>query len=163
MILAFPPCTHLAVSGASYFKKKRENGLQRMGLEFFCRFFNADCDKIAIENPVNIISGTYVHKWFPDIAERYHLPIKPTQKIHPYQFGHPEAKTTCLWLNGLPRLIPTNVLDLPPSGVWNNQTKDGQNKLMIDGKWLTYRDPMTAKMRSKTYHGIALAMAEQWG
>ena len=162
MILAFPPCTHLAVSGALRFEAKRADGRQREGLEFFCKFFEADCDRIAIENPVNIISGEYCKKWFPDIVEKYGLPIKPTQAIHPWMFGHPESKKTCLWLKGLPPLTPTNVLELPESGHWNNQTKDGQNKLMIDGKWIGFNDPRTAKYRSKTYPGIARAMAEQW-
>lgn len=162
MILAFPPCTHLAVSGALRFAAKREDGRQRSGLEFFCKFLEADCDRVAIENPVNIISGEYCKKWFPDIVEKYGLPIKPTQTIHPWMFGHPESKKTCLWLKGLPPLTPTKVLELPESGRWNNQTKDGQNKLMIDGKWIGWNDPRTAKYRSKTYPGIAKAMAEQW-
>lgn len=163
MILAFPPCTHLAVSGARYFEDKRIDGRQQKGIEFFCKFFEADCEKIAIENPVNIISGEYVKKWFPEIAEKYNLPRKPTQIIQPYMFGHPESKKTCLWLKGLPVLTPTDNLDLPSSGIWENQTKDKQNKLIVDGKWISYNDPRTAKERSKTYTGIAEAMADQWG
>lgn len=81
MVIAFPPCTHLAVSGAAWFEKKRADGRQREGIEFFCQFLNADCDRIAIENPVGIISGDYVRKYFPDIAEQYGLPVKPTQKF----------------------------------------------------------------------------------
>lgn len=163
IIIAFPPCTHLAVSGACRFAAKREDGRQREGLEFFCKFLEADCDRISIENPVNIISGEYCKKWFPDIVEKYGLPIKPTQIIHPWMFGHPESKKTCLWLKGLPPLEPTDVLPLPDCGHWANQTKDGQNKLMIDGKWIGFNDPRTAKYRSKTYSGIAKAMVEQWG
>ena len=163
MIIAFPPCTHLAVSGALRFAAKREDGRQREGLEFFCKFLEADCDRISIENPVNIISGEYCKKWFPDIVEKYGLPIKPTQTIHPWMFGHPESKKTCLWLKGLTPLKPTDVLPLPECGHWENQTKDGQNKLIIDGKWVGFNDPRTAKYRSKTYPGIAKAMAEQWG
>ena len=68
MIIAFPPCTHLAVSGASWFEEKRKDGRQREAIEFFCKFLYADCDKIAVENPVNIISGDYVREWFPDLA-----------------------------------------------------------------------------------------------
>ena len=162
MILAFPPCTHLAVSGALRFAAKREDGRQREGLEFFCKFLEADCDRISIENPVNIISGEYCKKWFPDIAEKYGLPIKPTQIIHPWMFGHPESKKTCLWLKGLPQLKPTDVLPLPECGHWANQTKGGQNKLVVDGKWIGFNDPRTAKYRSKTYPGVARAMAEQW-
>ena len=81
MLIAFPPCTHLAVSGALRFAAKREDGRQREALEFFCKFLEADCDRISIENPVNIISGEYCKKWFPDIVEKYGLPIKPTQTI----------------------------------------------------------------------------------
>lgn len=163
MIIAFPPCTHLAVSGALRFAAKREDGRQREGLEFFCKFLEADCDRICIENPVNIISGEYCKKWFPDIVQKYGLPIKPTQTIHPWMFGHPESKKTCLWLKGLPPLKPTDVLTLPECGHWANQTDAGQNKLIIDGKWIGFNDPRTAKYRSKTYSGIARAMAEQWG
>lgn len=162
MILAFPPCTHLAVSGALRFEAKRADGRQRDGLEFFCKFLKADCDHIAIENPVNIISGQYCKKWFPDIVEKYGLPIKPAQIINPWQFGHPESKKTCLWLKGLPALQPTDVLPLPECGHWANQTKDGQNKLIVDGRWIGFNDPRTARERSKTYPGIARAMAEQW-
>lgn len=112
MIIAFPPCTHLAVSGAKHFEKKREDGRQRDGIEFFCKFFEADCDKIVIENPVGIISGEYIERWFPDICSKYSLPRKFSQKVHPYYFGDPFEKTTCLWLKGVPELIPTNIV--PP-------------------------------------------------
>ena len=74
MIIAHPPCTHLAVSGARHFEKKRADGRQREGIEFFCQFLEADCDKIAIENPVGIISGDYIQHHFPDLAEKYGLP-----------------------------------------------------------------------------------------
>lgn len=162
MIIAFPPCTHLAVSGALRFEAKRADGRQREGLEFFCKFLEADCERVAIENPVNIISGEYCRKWFPDIAEKYGMPIKPTQAVHPWMFGHPESKKTCFWLKGLPELKPTNVLPIPECGHWKNQTKDGQNKLIVDGKWIGWNDPRTKIYRSKTYPGIAKAMAEQW-
>ena len=93
MILAFPPCTHLAVSGARHFEGKRADGRQREGLEFFCKFLIADCDKIAIENPIGIISGDYIPKWFPDLAEKYDLPRKQSQIIQPYEYGHPSKKS----------------------------------------------------------------------
>ena len=79
MIIAFPPCTHLAVSGARHFEKKRADGRQREGIEFFAKFLNADCEKIAIENPVGIIAGDYIPKWFPDLA-RACLKIKNCTK-----------------------------------------------------------------------------------
>ena len=94
MIIAFPPCTHLAVSGARWFENKRYDGRQRDGIEFFCKFLNADCNKIAIENPNGIIGGSYVKKWFPDLCQKYNLPIAPTQRIQPYEYGEPYTKTT---------------------------------------------------------------------
>lgn len=148
MIIAFPPCTHLAVSGSRYFKQKILDGSQKQGIDFFMLFANHSCPKICIENPVGIMSSKY---------------RKPDQIIQPFQFGHPESKKTCLWLKGLPKLQPTNILTLPESGHWNNQTIDRQNKLIIDGKWISFNDPRTQKLRGKTYQGIADAMASQWG
>jgi hypothetical protein len=84
MIIAFPPCTHICNSGARHFAKKRADGRQREGIEFFCQFLNADCGKIVIENPVGIIGGDYINEHFPDLAQKYGLPIKPTQKIQPF-------------------------------------------------------------------------------
>lgn len=166
MILAFPPCTHLAVSGASWFEAKRKDGRQREAIEFFCAMLNADCEKIAVENPVNIISGDYVKKHFPDLAERYGLPLKPTQKIQPYQFGDHAKKTTCLWLKGLPKLTPANIVD--PGEIYttgNERYSVGASANWAtdeNGKTLRWNDPRTAKIRSKTFPGIARAMAEQW-
>ena len=140
MILAFPPCTHLAVSGARYFAEKRADGRQQAAIAFFMAFANADCERVAIENPVGIMSTHW---------------RKPDQIIQPWQFGHPESKATCLWLKALPPLQPTNVLAKPESGRWENQTPSGQNKLGPS--------PERARLRSQTYHGIAEAMAEQWG
>lgn len=166
MLLAFPPCTHLAVSGARHFEGKRKDGRQREGIEFFCEILNAKCGRIAVENPVNIISGDYVQKWFPDLAEKYGLPLKPTQSIQPWQFGHNASKKTCLWLKGLPCLIPTNVVD---AGVFVTTGKD--NKKYTEwlawckdenGKTIGWNDPRTAMLRSKTFPGVAKAMAEQW-
>lgn len=159
MIIAFPPCTHLCVSGARHFEKKRADGRQREGVEFFCQFLSANCDKIAIENPVGIISGKYTREWFPDLADKYALPMKYTQIIQPYEFGDPHKKTTCLWLKGLPQLKPTNVVD-PKLVTYTCR----------DGKRVTFSEYMVkfegedrAAHRSKTFPGIAKAMAEQWG
>lgn len=156
MIIAFPPCTHLAVSGAKYFEQKRKDGRQREGIEFFCQFLNLNCEKVVIENPIGIISGNYIKKWFPDLAEQYHLPIKPTQIIQPYQFGHPYTKSTCLWLKGVEPLKPTEILEKPESG-WLNQS------FTKDGRYGGFKSFNSAKERSKTFEGIAKAMAEQWG
>lgn len=146
MIIAFPPCTHLAVSGARHFEKKRRNGQQREAIEFFCKFLTADCERVAIENPIGIMSGGYyINSHFPDLAEKYSIPTKCTQVIQPWQFGHGETKATCLWLKGLPPLVPTDIVDGREQRVWK----------MSPG-------PERAKMRSKTFPGIAKAMAQQW-
>lgn len=163
MIIAFPPCTHLAVSGARHFEKKRQLGIQQEGIEFFCQFLNAKCDRIAIENPVGIISGDYIPKWFPYLAQKHGLPRKPSQIIQPYEYGDHARKTTCLWLKGMPRLTPTNVVD--PGRIVGKGFSCGASLDAArdeQGKILSWNDPRTAKLRSKTFPGIARAMAEQW-
>ena len=130
MILAFPPCTHLAVSGARYFEQKRKDGRQQAAIDFFMRFANADCPKIAIENPVGIMSSGW---------------RKPDQIIQPWQFGHGETKKTCLWLKGIPLLVPTNIVDGREQRIWKMPPSEDR-----------------AKNRAKTFPGIARAMAEQW-
>ena len=166
MIIAFPPCTHLAVSGAAHFKKKRADGRQRESIEFFMNFLNADCDRIVVENPVNIISGKYITQHFPDLAIKYGLPIKPTQTIQPYEHGDNAQKKTCLWLKGVSPLKPTKIVSPGEfeisggkkysSGAAASWAKDE------NGKIIAWNDPRTAKIRSKTFPGIAKAMAEQW-
>ena len=158
MIIAFPPCTHLAVSGASWFEQKRQDGRQREAIEFFCQFLYADCDKIAVENPVNIISGDYVREWFPDLADKYHLPIKPTQHIQPYYFGDAFEKITSLWLKGLPKLLPTNIVKPPPRIVYSSGNTMAE---WYAGQWGLPQEERS-KIRSKTFPGVAKAMAEQW-
>lgn len=135
MIIAFPPCTHLAVSGARWFPQKRADGSQYKAIKFFMEFANAPyfthCNKVAIENPIGIMST----EW-----------RKPDQIIQPWQFGHGETKATCLWLEGLPLLIPTNIVEGREARIHRMApTKD------------------RSKLRSKTFPGIAKAMAEQWG
>lgn len=108
MLIAFPPCTHLASSGARYFAQKRADGRQQAGIDFFMKLANADIPRICIENPVGIMSSVW---------------RKPDQIIQPWQFGHGETKATCLWLKGLPHLKPTNIVEgresrihrMPPS------------------------------------------------
>ena len=144
MIIAFPPCTHLAVSGAAWFAQKQADGRQQQGIDFFMLFANCDCPKVAIENPVGIMSS----KW-----------RKPDQVIQPYMFGHEESKKTCLWLKGLPLLQPTNIV------------KEAERVVFASGKSMPkwYADAWKlppkerAALRSKTFPGIAYAMAEQWG
>jgi hypothetical protein len=166
MIIAFPPCTHLAVSGAAHFKKKREDGRQRDGIDFFGLIKNADCDRIAIENPVGIIGGDYIKKWFSDLQEKYDF-VKCTQKIQPYEFGSNAKKATCLWLKGLPNLIPTDIVDpgefyVSPKGKKFSVGSSSDMARDENGKIIAWNDPRTAKIRSKTYPGIAKAMSEQW-
>lgn len=164
MIIAFPPCTHLAVSGARHFEKKRTDGRQREAIEFFCQFLNANCARIAIENPVGIISGDYIPEHFPDLAKKYGLPKKPSQIIQPYEFGDHARKTTCLWIKGLPLLTPTDIVD-PGEIVGKGFSVGASLDTARDenGKIISWNDPRTAKIRSKTFPGIAKAMAEQWG
>ena len=168
MMLAFPPCTHLASSGARYFKEKRADGRQQAGIDFFMALAKAPIPKVCIENPVGIMSTVW---------------RKPDQIIQPWQFGHPESKATCLWLKGLPHLTATGIMDCPmyacrcchrfedvlgkygcpnccgDSGaampVWDNQTPSGQNRLGPS--------KARAKIRGLTYSGVAAAMAAQWG
>ncbi len=131
LMIAHPPCTHLAVSGARYFKEKIADGRQQEALDFVQRLMNAPINKICIENPISILSSKI---------------RKPNQIIQPWMFGHGETKATCLWLKNLSTLIPTQIVDgreqrihkMPPS----------------PDRW---------KERSRTYLGIANAMAEQWG
>ena len=156
MILAFPPCTYLTVTGNRWFSVERygDKAIQRHkyreeAIKFFMLFANADCERIAIENPIGIMSTAY---------------RKPDQIIQPYIFGHHARKATCLWLKNLPQLKPTDIVDageiLPGGysvGASANVARDES------GKALRWNDPRTAKIRSKTFPGIARAMAEQWG
>lgn len=160
MIIACPPCTHLAVSGARHFEKKRADGRQREAIEFFMQFINANCDKIVVENPVNIISGNYITQWFNDLAVKYHLPIKPTQHIQPYEFGDKARKKTCLWIKGVQPLKPTNIVE-PELEYYIR--KDGRITSFSKGYSSGFKQEERSKVRSKTYPGIAKAMAEQWG
>lgn len=149
MIIAHPPCTRLCNSGQRWLywgdeayraKKKRE---QEEAIEFFMQFVNADCDKIAIENPSGIMSTIY---------------RKPDCSYNPYDFeGETECKKTCLWLKGLPALKPTRKVPLPKEertqGIW---------KAHFGGRKMAWNDPETAKFRSKTPAGVAKAFVEQW-
>lgn len=165
MIIAFPPCTHLAVSGAAWFEKKRKDGRQREAIEFFERFLDADCSKIVIENPIGIISGDYIIKWFPDLAVKYGLPLKPTQIIHPWMFGDNFNKSTCLWIKGVKPLVPEVITQ--PELEWFEWVDGKTGKKKRQPKWFAdawHLSPEErAKVRSKTFPGIARAMADQWG
>ena len=141
LIIMHPPCTALAVSGNRHYGTgKPKNHLRAEAIEWTLSLYDHAkqyAPRVAFENPVGV------------------LPVKPTQYVQPYQFGHPESKKTGLWLHNLPPLTDTNTLPKPERGYWDNQTPSGQNKLAPSAdRW---------KIRSTTYQGIADAMAEQWG
>ena len=139
MVLAFPPCTHLASSGAMWFEQKRADGRQQQGISFFLEFTTLDhVPLVAIENPVGIMSSKY---------------RKPDQIIQPWMFGHPETKATCLWLKGLKPLVPTD------------NVREEMETLPTSQKHRVHHlppGPERSILRSKTYSGVAKAMAEQW-
>jgi hypothetical protein len=140
LIIMHPPCTALCVSGNSHYAAGKPKHAERLAsiawtVDLWHRATEV-CDHICMENPVGV------------------LPLKATQWIQPYEFGHPESKRTGLWLHGLPLLRPTKILECPTSGRWHNQTPSGQNRLGPSAdRW---------KVRAKTYSGIAQAMATQW-
>ncbi len=135
LVIAHPPCTYLAVSGARWWETKQVE--QRKAMYFFLWFANLMNDMIAIENPVGLMSTAY---------------RKPDQIIQPWMFGEDASKKTCLWLKNLPLLVPTNIIK---KDRYSNQTRSGQNRLPPS--------PDRGKLRGITYQGIANAMAEQWG
>lgn len=150
MIIAFPPCTYLTVTGNRWFNIDRygDKAIQRFknreeAVKFFMCFVNADCDRIAIENPIGVMSTEY---------------RKPNQVIHPYMFGDPERKSTCLWLKGLPKLKPSNIVE--PNIIKYKNGKGTDSAWHIETMSLPPKE--RAKLRSKTFPGIAKAMAEQW-
>lgn len=149
MIIAFPPCTHLAVSGAAHFAKKRADGRQQEGIDFFMKFANAKCEKIAIENPIGIMSKLW---------------RKPDQIIQPWMFGDKFQKSTCLWLKGLPKLTATNIVEKGEFKEWvDPKTGKTKKQPMWFFEALKLSKEERAKVRSKTFPGIADAMANQWG
>lgn len=151
MMIAFPPCTHLAVSGAKHFKEKIQDGRQQAGIDFFMKMINAPIPKIAVENPIGIMSSIYQ---------------KPDQIIHPYYFGDSYSKSTCLWLKGLPKLIHVKKNDSPLFPEEETHVDKGEFVTFSSGKRMAkwYNEASgNGHMRSKTFPGIAKAMAEQWG
>ena len=155
IIIAHPPCTYLTNTGNRWFNIERYGDKARQrykdredAVKFFMAFVNADCERIAIENPIGHMSTAY---------------RKADQIIQPYQFGYPARKATCLWLKGLPKLQPTEIVE------YKLKTRNYSDGLAAawaedeNGKILRWNDPETAKQRSKTVLGIAQAMAEQWG
>lgn len=155
LIIAHPPCTYLTVSGNSWFdvQKYGDKARQRYkdryaAIVFFMQMATAPAPMVAVENPVGIMATAYK---------------KPDQIIQPYEYGHQARKATCLWLKGLPKLTPTEIVspgEIRKGGFSVGAHADGKDD---SGKWLRYSDPELAKIRSRTFPGIARAMAEQWG
>jgi hypothetical protein len=139
MMIAHPPCTDLAVSGAAWFAKKRMAGQQQASASFFMMLAKSDIPKIVIENPVCVMSSLW---------------RKPDQTIQPWMFGHMEQKATCLWLKNTPPLAPTNIVKDEMMLLPKNQRERLHYLPPSEDRW---------KLRSETYLGIAQAMASQWG
>lgn len=150
LIIAFPPCTDLAVSGARHFERKIADGSQQKSIQFFMDLINAPIPKIAVENPIGIMSGKY---------------RKPDQIIQPWQFGDKAQKSTCLWLKNLPKLEPTNIVE--KGEFFEFTSKKGEKKRMPMWYYKALQEAKTPEqrrtLRSKTFPGIAMAMASQWG
>ncbi|MEE1357655.1 MAG: hypothetical protein UHG68_08860 [Clostridia bacterium] len=151
MIIAHPPCTYLTVTGNRWFNVERygQKAIERLkarteAVAFFMNLYAADCEKVAVENPVGVMSSLF---------------RSPDQIINPYQFGDPFEKKTCLWLKGLPQLTPTNIVEPPP----RKQFDSGKTMpAWYADVWHLPKEER-AKLRSKTFPGVAKAMAEQWG
>ena len=141
LMVAHPPCTYLCASGLHWNTRRPERAAQtEAAIQFVSNLMDANIPKIALENPIGCLSTRF---------------RKPDCIIQPFQHGHAESKATCLWLNNLPPLKPSKIMEKPASGRWLNQTASGQNKLTPSAdRW---------KIRSLTYQGIAEAMANQWG
>lgn len=155
LLIAHPPCTYLTNTGNRWLSEERygEKAVERKRLryeaaQFFMRFIYADCPHIAVENPIGYMSSYYE---------------KPSQIIQPFWFGDHARKATCLWISGLPLLEPTEMVEpgeIISGGYSVGAHADGRDE---NGKWLKFNDPKLATLRSKTFPGIAKAMAEQWG
>jgi site-specific DNA-cytosine methylase len=149
LMIAFPPCTDLAVSGARHFERKIADGSQAKSIQFFMDVINADVERIAVENPIGIMSRLYK---------------KPNQIVQPYWFGDKAQKSTCLWLKNLPNLEPTDIVE--KGEFFEFISKKGENKRMPMWYYEALQQAKTPEqrrtLRSKTFQGIANAMAEQW-
>jgi hypothetical protein len=159
MLIAFPPCTHLATSGAQHFPEKIKDGRQQQGIDFFMALINAPINRIAVENPIGIMSTVY---------------RKPDQLIQPWQFGDEAQKTTCLWLKNLPKLYHNDrpnlfddkVTHVSKGEFYEFKSKTGEKKKMPKWYYEAFKNAKSPeerkRLRSKTFPGIAQAMANQW-
>lgn len=150
LIIAHPPCTHLSSSGQWAYKKGKDINLKFEGIKFFMEFVKADCEKIAIENPIGVMSTEY---------------RKPDQIIQPWMFGDKAQKSTCLWLKGLPLLTPTDIVEKGEFFEWTdkNGKKKRQAKYDLEILRKAKSSEERSRLRSVTFQGIANAMADQWG
>ena len=150
LMIAFPPCTDLAVSGARHFERKIADGSQQKSIQFFMDIINSNVEKIAVENPIGIMSGKY---------------RKPDQIIQPWMFGNKAQKSTCIWLKNLPKLQPTDIVE--KGEFFEFISKKGEKKRMPMWYYRALQEAKTPEqrrtLRSKTFQGIADAMAKQWG
>jgi site-specific DNA-cytosine methylase len=150
LMIAFPPCTDLAVSGARHFERKIADGSQQKSIDFFMNVINTDIERIVVENPIGIMSGKY---------------RKPDQIVQPWQFGDKAQKSTCLWLKNVPKLVPTDIVE--KGEFFEFISKKGEKKRMPMWYYQALQDAKTPEqrrtLRSKTFQGIADAMAKQWG
>lgn len=153
MLIAFPPCTHLAVSGAAWFENKRKTGEQLEGLQFFSKMYDYKCKYKMIENPVNIVGGSYLKKYYPQFAYMRN----PTQYVQPYEHGDKARKKTGLWLWNLPKIRPTNIVT--PELV--EYTKKDGTKTTFSKDFSNFKGLERSVARSKTYPGIARAISTQ--
>ena len=144
LMIAHPPCTHLAVSGARHFAKKIADGRQQEGIDFFMKLVDSNIPRYAIENPIGIMSSKY---------------RKPDQIVNPWEYGHKVTKATCLWLKNLPKLTPTNIVD--KGEIWTAKSGKQMSQWYYDTSCLPPKE--REKARNKTFQGIADAMAAQWG
>jgi len=152
LMIAHPPCTHLAVSGARWFAQKIKDGRMQQGFDFFMELAEAPIEKIAMENPISVISRMY---------------RRPDQIIQPFWFGDSVQKATCLWLKNLPLLSPTNIVDrgmiyVDPRGNKHGGAHTLRAKKSYSPLMLLPKSEERWKIRSRTFPGIAEAMAEQW-
>lgn len=176
LMIGFPPCTHLANAGGCHFENKRNDGRQKEAIIFFMKLLSLDIDRIALENPVGILSSDwYINKHFPELLPdliKIGMPRKPDQVIHPFYFGDSVRKYTCLWLKNLPKLIWCKQDDLfmesnlvKPKEPINTIIRKGPYRTGTVRK-LYWQDMVSkkdrSKIKSKTFPGIATAMATQW-
>jgi hypothetical protein len=162
LVISFPPCTDLTLSGARWFSIKRGNGSQEKSIRLFFEIWKVSN---LTENPIGIMNGgKYVKQWFPELHQEmldYGFPFKPSQIVQPWMFGDIASKATCLWLNELPNLEVSNT-EKPDMGYWVGPSGRRMEKWMHDIRCKDAKSGLRAKLASKTFPGIARAIAQQY-